>query len=98
DGRLLPGQFGRVRYRASERNGVIVVPQRAIQQLQSVQTVYTVGAGNKVEAHAVKTGDRVGDAWIIEQGLKPGDRVIVEGQLRIRPGAQVDPKPFKAGR
>ncbi|MBC8166775.1 MAG: efflux RND transporter periplasmic adaptor subunit [Bryobacteraceae bacterium] len=98
DGRLLPGQFGRVRYRASERNGVIVVPQRAIQQLQSVQTVYTVGAGNKVEAHAVKTGDRVGDSWIIEQGLKPGDRVIVEGQLRIRPGAQVDPKPFKAGR
>jgi membrane fusion protein (multidrug efflux system) len=95
DGRLLPGQFGRVRFQTDERKGAIVVPQRAILQVQSMQTVYTVGAGNKVESHAVKTAQRVGDDWIVEQGLKPGDQVIVEGQLRIKPGMPVTPKPFQ---
>jgi membrane fusion protein, multidrug efflux system len=94
DSRLLPGQFGRVRFQTEERHGVILVPQRAVQQVQSVQTVFTVGAGNKVEAHAVKTRERVGEDWIVEQGLKPGEKVIVEGQLRIRPGIVVQPKPF----
>ncbi|MEI9815058.1 MAG: hypothetical protein WDO18_21490 [Acidobacteriota bacterium] len=61
NGKLLPGQFGKVRFRTDERKGAIVVPQRAVQQVQSMQTVFTVGAGNKVEAHAVKTGERVGD-------------------------------------
>lgn len=93
---LLPGQFGRVRFRTEERRGVIVVPQRAVQQLQSMQTVYTVGPDNKVVARAVKTGDRVGEGWIIEQGLKPGDRVVVEGQMRVRPGMPVNPVPYKA--
>ena len=95
EGRLLPGQFGRVRFRTDERKDAILVPQRAVQQVQSMQTVYTVGAGNKVEAHAVKTRERVGDDWIVEQGLKPGDKVVVEGQLRIRPGMPVTPKPFQ---
>jgi membrane fusion protein (multidrug efflux system) len=92
--RLLPGQFGRVRLRTDERKDAILVPQRAVQQVQSMQTVYTVAAGNKVEAHAVKTRERVGDDWIVEQGLKPGDKVVVEGQLRIRPGMPVTPRPF----
>ena len=96
EGRLLPGQFGRVRFRTDERKNAILIPQRAVQQVQSMQTVYTVGAGNKVEAHAVKTRERVGDDWIVEQGLKPGDKVIVEGQLRIRPGMPVTPKPYQA--
>jgi RND family efflux transporter, MFP subunit len=96
EGRLLPGQFGRVRFRTDERKNAILIPQRAVQQVQSMQTVYTVGEGNKVEAHAVKTRERVGDDWIVEQGLKPGDKVIVEGQLRIRPGMPVTPKPFQA--
>ena len=98
EGRLLPGQFGRVRLRTDERKDAILVPQRAVQQVQSMQTVFTVGAGNKVEAHAVKTQERVGEDWIIEQGLKPGDKVIVEGQMRIRPGMPVTPKPFHAER
>jgi membrane fusion protein (multidrug efflux system) len=93
--RLLPGQFGRVRYVAEHRGGAILVPQRAVQQNQSLQTVYTVGAGNKVEARVVKTGARVGDAWIIEKGLQPGDRVIVEGLLTVRPGAVVNPVPYR---
>lgn len=94
EGLLLPGQFGRVRFRTDERKDVILIPQRAVQQVQSIQTVYTVGAGNKVESRAVKTAERVGDDWIIEQGLKPGDSVIVEGQMRIRPGAPVTPRPY----
>jgi membrane fusion protein (multidrug efflux system) len=92
--RLLPGQFGRVRYVGEHRTGVILIPQRAVQQNQNLQTVYTVGDGNKVEARPVKTGPRVGDAWIIEQGLKPGERVIVEGLLTVRPGAVVNPQPY----
>ncbi len=97
-GRLLPGQFGRVRFQTDERKGAILIPQRAVQQVQSMQTVYTVGAANKVEAHAVTTRERVGDDWIVEQGLKPGDKVIVEGQLRIRPGMPVTTKPFQQER
>lgn len=97
-GRLLPGQFGRVRIRTEERRNAIHIPQRAVQQVQSMQTVYTVGANNMVEAHTVVTKERVGDDWIIEQGLKPGDKLIVEGQLRIRPGMPVTMKPFQPAR
>ncbi len=95
EGKVLPGQFGRVRFQTDEKKDIIVVPQRAVQQVQSLQTVYTVGADNKVEARAVTTAERVGEGWIIEQGLKPGDSVIVEGQMRIRPGVPVTVKPFQ---
>lgn len=92
---VLPGQFGRVRFRMREREGVIVVPQRAVQQNQSMQSVYTVTAGNRVEVRPVTTGERVGNDWIIEQGLQPGDRVVVEGVLSVRPGATVRPVPYE---
>ena len=91
---LLPGQFGKVKLETELRKNVVLVPQRAIQQLQSLQTVYTVGAGNKVELRPVTTAERVGESWIVTDGLKPGDRVIVEGQLRVRPGMVVNPSPF----
>jgi membrane fusion protein (multidrug efflux system) len=94
---LLPGQFGKVRLETELRKNVILVPQRAIQQLQNMQTVYTVGPGNKVELRPVITAERVGESWIVTQGLKPGDRVIVEGTLRVRPGMVVNPSPFKGG-
>ena len=94
---LLPGQFGKVRLETELRKNVILVPQRAIQQLQSMQTVYTVGPANKVELRPVTTAERTGESWIVTQGLKPGDRVIVEGQLRVRPGMVVNPSPFKGG-
>jgi membrane fusion protein (multidrug efflux system) len=93
---LLPGQFGKVRLETELRKNVVLVPQRAIQQLQNMQTVYAVSAGNKVELRPVTTAERVGESWIVLQGLKPGDRVIVEGQLRVRPGMVVNPKPFNA--
>lgn len=99
NGKLLPGQFGRVRFETEERKGVITVPQRAVQQVQSLQTVYTVSADNKAESRAVKTGERTGDDWIIDEGLKAGDKVIVEGLMHTRPGVPVNPKPYqpKAG-
>jgi membrane fusion protein (multidrug efflux system) len=92
--RLLPGQFGRVRYVGEHRTGVLLVPQRAVQQNQSIQTVFTVGQGDKIEARVVKTGARIGDSWLIEDGLQPGDRVVVEGLLTVRPGLAVHPVPY----
>jgi membrane fusion protein (multidrug efflux system) len=96
EGLILPGQFGRVRFVSERRSNAIVVPQRAIQQNQSIQSVYVVGPGNTVEARPVKTGPRVGDDWIIEQGLRPGEKVVVEGLLSVRPGAVVNPMPYRA--
>ncbi len=93
---LLPGQFGKVRVETELRRSVILVPQRAIQQLQSEQTVLTVGSGNIVELRPIVTAERVGENWIVQQGLKPGDRIIVEGQLKVRPGARVTPQPYRA--
>ncbi|HLJ49872.1 MAG TPA: efflux RND transporter periplasmic adaptor subunit [Bryobacteraceae bacterium] len=92
---LLPGQFGRVRVQVDDRKNAIVIPQKAVLQLQSIQTVYTVGADNRVLARAVVTGAQVGNQWIIEQGLKPGDEVIVDGQLKVRPGSAVQPTPYR---
>ena len=92
--RLLPGQFGRIRYIAEHRTGVITIPQRAVQQNQSIQTVFTVGEGEKIEVRAIKAGPRLGDSWLIEQGLKPGDRVVVEGLLTVRPGVVVHAIPY----
>ena len=92
---LLPGQFGRVRVRIREARNVIVVPQRAVQELQSMQSVFTVGPDNKAEARNIVTGDRIGDGWIVTQGLKPGDKVIIEGVQKVRAGAPVQPTPYK---
>lgn len=92
---LLPGQFGRIRVRIRERQNVLLVPQRAITELQGAQSVLTVGAGDKAEAHAVVLGDRSGGDWIVEQGLKPGDKVIVDGLMTLRPGSPVKPQPYR---
>ncbi|MBV9303691.1 MAG: efflux RND transporter periplasmic adaptor subunit [Acidobacteriaceae bacterium] len=93
---ILPGQFGRVRLRMREAKNVIIVPQRAVQELQSMQSVFTVGPDNKAQLRNIVTADRVGDGWIVTQGLKPGDKVIVEGVQKVRPGAPVQPAPYKA--
>jgi membrane fusion protein (multidrug efflux system) len=92
---LLPGQFGRVRVRSAEKKDALLVPQKAVQELQGLQSVLAVGPDNKVLARSVVTGDRIDERWIIEQGLKPGDRVIVEGLQKARPGTEVDPQPYQ---
>ena len=93
---LLPGQFGKLRVETEVRRNAVLVPQRAVQQLQNIQTVYTLSPANQVELRPISTADRAGDDWIITQGLKPGDRVIVEGQLKVRPGMTVHPEPYRA--
>jgi membrane fusion protein, multidrug efflux system len=92
---ILPGQFGRVQIQTEERQNVMLVPQRAIQQLQNMRTVLAVDSDNKVVARTVATAERVGDRWIIQQGLKPGDRIIVEGMQKVRPGSIVKTKPYQ---
>jgi membrane fusion protein (multidrug efflux system) len=92
---LLPGQFGRVRFLSDERKGALLVPQRAVLEMQGQQSVLTVGSGNKVVPVTVVAGARVGDRWVINQGLKPGDRVIVEGVMKARPGTPVTPQPYQ---
>lgn len=92
---MLPGQFGRVRVRSAEKKDAVLIPQRAVTELQGLQSVLAVDGENKVVTHSVVTGNRVGERWVIEQGLKPGDRVIVEGLQKARPGTVVDPKPYQ---
>ncbi len=93
---LLPGQFGRVRIETDVRKGALLIPQRAVQQLQNMQTVLRVGSGNKVETAVVTIRERAGDNVIVDTGLKAGDRVIVEGQLKVRPGMAVAPSAYQA--
>jgi membrane fusion protein, multidrug efflux system len=91
---LLPGQFGRIRVQVEERRNALLVPQKAVQQLQGLQMVYMVGPDNRVLMQPVTTGARVGEGWVIEHGLKPGDRVVIDGQLRVRPGLLTRPLPY----
>ena len=93
---LRPGGYGKVRAVIRLQKGALVVPQRAVTELQGGYQVAVVGPDNKVNVKTVTVGDRVGSDWLISEGLKPGDRVIAEGIQKVRPGALVNPKPFVA--
>jgi membrane fusion protein (multidrug efflux system) len=88
---LLPGQFVNVRLTGFSRANALAVPQRAIQQGLGRQFVYVVSAGDSVVARDVKTGPWSGTLWIVDDGLKPGDRVIVDGLQKVAPGRVVKP-------
>jgi membrane fusion protein (multidrug efflux system) len=90
---LRPGQFGRIRAMTGFRKGAVLVPQRAVSELQGRHQVAVVGPDNKVEIRTVETGERSGELWIIASGLKPGERVVSEGTSKIAAGASVNPKP-----
>jgi membrane fusion protein (multidrug efflux system) len=92
---LRPGQYARVRAAISVRSGVLMVPQRAVIDTQGTYTVPVVDPNNTVRFARVTVGDRVGSNWIIEDGLKAGERVVTDGLFRIRPGALVSPKGGK---
>jgi len=94
DNVLRPGQYGRVRAVTSTKSDALLVPQRAVTQLQGGYQVAVVDANNHVEIRSVKVGDRTGALWIVEEGLKSGESVVVEGLQRIKPGAVVNPKPY----
>jgi membrane fusion protein (multidrug efflux system) len=86
---LIPGQFVRVRLVGLERPDAILVPQRAVQQGQEGKFVFVVAADGKAQAKPVEVGDWLEQDWIIESGLAAGDRVIVDGAVKVQPGAQV---------
>jgi len=91
---LRPGGYGRIRAATNIREGALLVPQRAVTELQGGYQVAVVGTDNKVSIRAVKVGDLTGNMWIIEEGLKPGERVVAEGVQKVHAGALVNPKPF----
>ena len=91
---LRPGQFGRVRFVLETKKGALVVPQEAVSELQGSSQVAVVDNENKVTIRPVKTGERVGPMWEIIEGLKPGERVIVQGALKAKDGATVKVKEW----
>jgi membrane fusion protein, multidrug efflux system len=91
---LRPGGYGKVRAAVRTQQGALLVPQRAVSELQGSYQVAVVDAENKVSIRTVKVGDRVGADWIITDGLNPGERVVAEGVQKVAPGAQVNPKPY----
>ena len=93
---LRPGQYARIRTIIRTRRGALLVPQKAVSELQGNYQVAVVGSDNKVQIRPVKVGERAGTDWIIEQGLKPGERVVAEGVQKVRGGMTVNPKSLTA--
>jgi membrane fusion protein (multidrug efflux system) len=93
---LRPGGYGKVRAAVRLQKDALLVPQRAVSELQGGYQVAVVDGENKVSIRTVTVGDRVGNQWIIAEGLKRGERVVAEGVQKVRPGMQVSPKPFAA--
>jgi membrane fusion protein (multidrug efflux system) len=93
---LLPGMYARARLEQAVNDQAIMVPQQAVSRSADGAMVMLVGADGKVAPQPVQTGAAQGNNWIITQGLKTGDKVIVEGLQKVRPGAAVKPVPWKA--
>jgi membrane fusion protein (multidrug efflux system) len=92
---LRPGQFAKIRALIETQKDALLVPQRAVNELQGRFQVAVVGPDNKVDLRWVKVGERTGPLWVIDEGLKPGERVIVEGIQKAKAGMPVTPKPFQ---
>jgi RND family efflux transporter MFP subunit len=93
---LRPGQYGRVRTSLKTKEGALLIPQRAVTEMQGTYQVAVVDKGNKISIRNVKPSDRVGAQWIIDEGLKPGERIVAEGVQKVGPGMTVNPKPYAA--
>ena len=91
---LRPGQFGKVRFVADMKKGALVIPQEAVSELQGSYQVIVVGEDNKASVQPVKMGERMGPMWEVLEGLKPGDKVIVQGIQKVRPGSSVTVKDW----
>src|SRR4030095_2204145 len=96
DNLLRPGGFARIRAVTETRKGALVVPPRAVQEVQGSYQVAVVGSDNTVEIRPVKVGPRQETLWVIDQGLKPGERVVVEGLQKVKAGLTVQTKPYVA--
>ena len=93
---LRPGQFGRVRAMTGMQKNALLVPQRAVSEVQGRYQVAVVGSDNKVNLRDVKVGNRVGTQWVVDSGLHPGERVVTEGLAKVKDGSPVVPQPEKA--
>ena len=96
-GLLRPGQFGRVRLPISTQKNAIVIPQRAVQELQGTFSVFIVGPDSVAQIREVKLANRTGSDWVVSQGLEPADRIVIEGLQKVRPGSKVRPMAQAAG-
>ena len=94
---LRPGQYGKVRAVLRVQRNAVLIPQAAVTDQQGSYLVDTVGSDNRVAIRPVQVGERTGTMWVIRSGLRPGERVIVEGQQNLKPGMEVQTKPFKGG-
>jgi len=92
---LRPGQYGKARLVTDVKEGALLVPQLAVQEIQGLYSVMVVKPDATVDQRMVKAGERVGNLWIIDSGLKPGEKIIVEGLQKVRPGVQVSAKTVK---
>ena len=93
---LRPGQYAKVRAVTQILKGALLIPQRAVSQLQGSNQVAVVGPDNKISLRAVHTGERVDTMWIISSGLKAGDRVVAEGTQKAKDGSTVTPVAYGA--
>lgn len=94
---LRPGGYGTVKTVVKTERGALTVPQRSITEIQGRNMVAVVGADDKVTIKQVKTGEKVGSLWVVEEGLRAGDQVVAEGIQKVRDGSQVATKPFRTG-
>jgi RND family efflux transporter MFP subunit len=92
---LRPGQYGRVRVETNMKSGALLIPQSAVAQSQGSYQVAVVGGDHKVSMRTVKPGETVGTNWVIDEGLKPGEKVVVEGLQKLKEGTAVTSKPAK---
>jgi membrane fusion protein (multidrug efflux system) len=91
-----PGQYGRIRFISEVEKNALLVPQKAVAEMQNLYSVGVLGADNKVTLRTVKVGPRVDSLWVITDGLKPGEKIVVEGLQRVKDGAVVTPKTVEA--
>jgi len=91
---LRPGQYGRVRAVTSVKEGALLIPQRAVSELQGSYQVAVVGNDKKVNVRTIKVSERSGSMWVVEEGLNAEEVVVAEGTQKVRPGMIVEPKPF----
>src|SRR5215813_3364630 len=91
---LRPGQYAKVRAVVDVKKNALLIPQRAVQDIQGVHQVAVVQPDDTVDVRAVQLGARFGSLWVVTNGLKPGERVVVEGGDRVRPGQKVRPESF----
>jgi membrane fusion protein (multidrug efflux system) len=95
-GVVRPGQYARVRVAIDEKKGAILVPQRAVMEMQGIYSVAVVKPDDTIDLRMVKPAERIGTEWVIDSGLKAGERIVVEGVQKVRAGSKVTPVPVTA--